>query len=102
MPYPVYRRAAVLGLLIAVGAFAIDLYIPGFAAIARDLHTDPGTVQLSMTSFFAALAIGQIVYGPVSDAVGGGAPRLAGGRRARSARLRRRAAARRWRRRLAR
>jgi len=66
----VYRRATVLGLLVAVGAFAIDMYIPGFAAIARELHTDPGTVQLSMTSFFLALAAGQVVYGPVSDAVG--------------------------------
>ncbi len=66
----ILRRAVVLGLLIAVGAFAIDMYIPGFAAIARDLNTDPGTVQLSMTSFFIALALGQIIYGPVSDAVG--------------------------------
>jgi DHA1 family bicyclomycin/chloramphenicol resistance-like MFS transporter len=73
-----YRRAIVLGLLIAVGAFAIDMYIPGFAAIARDLHTSPGTVQLSMTSFFIALALGQVVYGPVSDAVGRKPPIYAG------------------------
>jgi len=64
------RRAIVLGLLIAVGAFAIDMYIPGFAAIARDLKAQPGTVELSMTSFFVALAAGQIIYGPISDAVG--------------------------------
>jgi MFS transporter, DHA1 family, multidrug resistance protein len=64
------RRAIVLGLLIAVGAFAIDMYIPGFAAIARDLHAKPGTVELSMTSFFVALALGQVIYGPVSDAIG--------------------------------
>ena len=72
------RRGVVLGLIIAVGAFAIDMYIPGFSAIARDLHTDPGTVQLSMTSFFVALAVGQIVYGPVSDAVGRRGPIFAG------------------------
>jgi DHA1 family bicyclomycin/chloramphenicol resistance-like MFS transporter len=72
------RQAIVLGLLVAVGAFAIDMYIPGFAAIARDLHTDPGTVQLSMTSYFLALAIGQIVYGPISDAVGRKPPIYAG------------------------
>ena len=66
----IYRRATVLGLTIAVGAFAIDMYIPGFAAIARDLHTHPGTVELSMTSFFVALAIGQVIYGPVSDTLG--------------------------------
>jgi len=64
------RRAIVLGLLVAVGAFAIDMYIPGFAAIVRDLHTTPGTVQLSMTSFFLAISLGQIIYGPVSDAIG--------------------------------
>jgi len=78
MSTSIYRRALVLGLLIAVGAFAIDMYIPGFAAIARELHTDPGTVQLSMTSFFAALAIGQLVYGPVSDALGRRRPIFAG------------------------
>jgi DHA1 family bicyclomycin/chloramphenicol resistance-like MFS transporter len=73
-----YRRAVVLGLLIAVGAFAIDMYIPGFAAIARDLHADPGTVQLSMTAYFVSLAIGQVLYGPVSDAVGRRRPIFAG------------------------
>jgi DHA1 family bicyclomycin/chloramphenicol resistance-like MFS transporter len=72
------RRAIVLGLLIAVGAFAIDMYSPGFAAIAADLRTDPGTVQLSMTSFFMALALGQVIYGPISDAVGRKPPIYAG------------------------
>ncbi len=74
----IVRRAAVLGLLVAVGAFAIDMYIPGFAAIARDLHTDPGTVQLSMTSFFMALSLGQLVYGPIADALGRKPPIYAG------------------------
>ncbi len=72
------RRAAVLGLLIAVGAFAIDLYIPSFAAIARDLHTSPGRVQLSMTGYFLSLAIGQLFYGPLSDAFGRRRPILLG------------------------
>jgi MFS family permease len=70
MSISIYRRAIVLGLLIAVGAIAIDMYIPGFAAIAQDLHPDPGTVQPTMTSFFVALAFGQIIYGRVSNATG--------------------------------
>jgi DHA1 family bicyclomycin/chloramphenicol resistance-like MFS transporter len=78
MPNSIHRQAMVLGLLIAVGAFAIDMYIPGFAAIARDLRTDPGTVQLSMTSFFAALAVGQVIYGPLSDSLGRRPPIFAG------------------------
>ena len=76
--HSIYRRATVLGLTIAVGAFAIDMYIPGFAAIARDLKTDPGTVELSMTSFFVALAIGQVIYGPVSDTLGRKGPIFVG------------------------
>jgi DHA1 family bicyclomycin/chloramphenicol resistance-like MFS transporter len=72
------RRATVLGLLIAVGAFAIDMFIPGFAAIARDLHTTAGTVQLTMTAYFLSLAVGQIIYGPLSDAYGRRRPIFAG------------------------
>jgi MFS transporter, DHA1 family, multidrug resistance protein len=76
--HSIYSRAIVLGLIIAVGAFAIDMYIPGFAAIARDLKTHPGTVELSMTSFFVALAIGQVIYGPVSDTLGRKGPTFVG------------------------
>jgi DHA1 family bicyclomycin/chloramphenicol resistance-like MFS transporter len=75
---PLIRRAIILGLLIAVGAFAVDMYIPGFAAIARDLHTTPGRVQFSMTAYFVAVAAGQIIYGPVSDAIGRRRPIFAG------------------------
>ncbi|GAB0113326.1 multidrug effflux MFS transporter [Acidisoma sp. C75] len=73
-----YRRAIVLGLTIAVGAFAIDMYSPGFAAIASELKASPGTVQLSMTSFFVALAIGQVIYGPLSDSLGRKLPSYVG------------------------
>ena len=65
-----YRRGIVLGLTIAVGAFAVDMYIPSFAAISRDLRVGPGSVQLTMTAYFIAVAIGQIIYGPISDAIG--------------------------------
>jgi DHA1 family bicyclomycin/chloramphenicol resistance-like MFS transporter len=54
------------------------MYIPGFPAIALDLHTDPGRVQLSMTSYFLALSLGQILYGPLSDAIGRRRPVFAG------------------------
>ena len=64
------RNALVLGLLTAVGPFAIDMYLPAFPAIAADLRTDAGLVQLSLTSYFAAVALFQIVYGPASDRLG--------------------------------
>ncbi|WP_112662461.1 multidrug effflux MFS transporter [Microvirga flavescens] len=64
------RNALVLGMLSAIGPFAIDMYLPAFPAIARDLQADIGAVQMSLMSFFSAVALFQIVYGPVSDHVG--------------------------------
>ena len=46
------RNALVLGILSAVGPFAIDMYLPAFPAIARDLRADVSAVQMSLTSFF--------------------------------------------------
>jgi DHA1 family bicyclomycin/chloramphenicol resistance-like MFS transporter len=64
------RLALVLGLLSAIGPFAIDMYLPALPSIGRSLGADAGAVQLSLTVFFAALAVGQIVYGPVADMAG--------------------------------
>lgn len=64
------RWASILGMLMAVGPFAIDMYLPGFANIAESFGTTEGTVQLSLVSFFVALALGQVIYGPISDMVG--------------------------------
>ena len=62
--------ALVLGLLSAIGPFAIDMYLPALPAIGASLGADVGAVQWSLTAFFLALGVGQPVYGPVSDMVG--------------------------------
>lgn len=62
--------ALVLGLLSAIGPFAIDMYLPALPLIGRDLGADMQTVQLSLTVFFVAIGLGQLVYGPVSDMLG--------------------------------
>jgi DHA1 family bicyclomycin/chloramphenicol resistance-like MFS transporter len=64
------RNAIVLGLLSAIGPFAIDMYLPALPTIAADLHASPAAVQMTLTSFFVAFGVCQIVYGPVSDMVG--------------------------------
>jgi len=64
------RNALVLGTLSAVGPFAIDTYLPAFPAIARELQVDVSAVQMSLMSFFTAVALCQIVYGPLSDRFG--------------------------------
>ena len=64
------RLALVLGLLSAIGPFAIDMYLPALPAIGNALQADVHAVQWSLMAFFVAFAASQIVYGPVSDAVG--------------------------------
>jgi len=64
------RNAIVLGLLSAVGPFAIDMYLPALPTIAADLHASTASTQLTLTVFFAAFGLCQIVYGPVSDMIG--------------------------------
>ncbi|RYF25330.1 MAG: Bcr/CflA family efflux MFS transporter [Comamonadaceae bacterium] len=64
------QTALVLGLLSAIGPFAIDMYLPALPAIGASLGADVASVQWSLTAFFIALGAGQLFYGPVSDMVG--------------------------------
>lgn len=70
--------ALILGFLSAVGVSALDIYLPSLPSIAKDFHTDGSTIQLSLTSYFIAMAIAQIVYGSVSDIFGRRPPLIAG------------------------
>lgn len=63
-------QSILLGLLSALGPIGVDIYLPAFVAIAASLHTDLGTVQMTMAGYFLAMSIGQMVYGPWSDRVG--------------------------------
>lgn len=62
--------AVVLGLLAAVGPFAIDMYLPSLPTISADLKASTAATQLTLTVFFVAFGICQLVYGPVSDMIG--------------------------------
>ena len=64
------KNAIVLGLLSAIGPFAIDMYLPALPAIAADLHASTAATQMTLMAFFVAFGVCQIVYGPVSDMVG--------------------------------
>jgi DHA1 family bicyclomycin/chloramphenicol resistance-like MFS transporter len=64
------RNVIVLGLLSAVGPFAIDMYLPALPSIAASLSATTAATQMTLTSFFVAFGICQLIYGPVSDRVG--------------------------------
>jgi MFS transporter, DHA1 family, multidrug resistance protein len=73
-----YRLAVVLGSLTAMGPLAIDMYLPALPTITADLQSSTGAVQLSLAVYFFGIAIGQIVYGPLSDRWGRRPALLAG------------------------
>ncbi len=60
----------ILGGLATISPFSIDMYLPGFTAIARDLNTTIDQVQLSLTSYMLGISIGQMFYGPLLDRFG--------------------------------
>ncbi|TDB70348.1 multidrug effflux MFS transporter [Micromonospora sp. KC723] len=72
------RLVLVLGSLIAVGPLTIDMYLPAFPAIVADFQTTSAAVQLTLTGTLAGLALGQLLIGPLSDAVGRRTPLIAG------------------------
>ena len=67
-----------LGALTAVGPFTIDLYLAAFPQITADMGTQPAAVQLTITATLAGLALGQLLIGSISDAIGRRRPLLAG------------------------
>lgn len=64
--------------LTAIAPLATDMYVPAFPAVARDLSATATGVQLTLTTFFVGMALGQLVGGPVSDQRGRRVPLLAG------------------------
>lgn len=64
------KNAVVLGLLSAVGPFAIDMYLPALPAISADLKASTAATQMTLMAFFVTLGLCQIFYGPVSDTMG--------------------------------
>lgn len=60
----------ILGSLAALGPFSIDMYLPGFLDIAKDLNTTESVVSLSLSSFFIGISVGQLLYGPLLDKYG--------------------------------
>jgi DHA1 family bicyclomycin/chloramphenicol resistance-like MFS transporter len=77
-PHERLRLVLVLGFLIALGPLTIDMYLPSLPTITDELHTTAAAVQLTLTGTLAGLGVGQLLIGPLSDAVGRRAPLLAG------------------------
>ncbi|MGJ0624091.1 Bcr/CflA family multidrug efflux MFS transporter [Xenorhabdus bovienii] len=60
----------ILGLLSMLMPLAIDMYLPSMPTIATNFGVDAGRVQMTLSSYILGFAIGQMVYGPMSDSLG--------------------------------
>lgn len=69
---------ALLGYFIAVGPAATDMYLPAFPAVEHSFGTAPGTAQLTLATWFAGLALGQVTQGTLSDRMGRRRPLIGG------------------------
>ncbi len=56
--------------LSVLGFLATDMYLPAFAVIQQDLGTGASAVSASLSLFLAGFAVGQLVWGPLSDRYG--------------------------------
>jgi DHA1 family bicyclomycin/chloramphenicol resistance-like MFS transporter len=62
-----FALTALLAGLSAVGPLTTDMYLPSLPDIARQLTASTAQVQLTISAYLIGFAVGQIVYGPISD-----------------------------------
>jgi MFS transporter, DHA1 family, multidrug resistance protein len=75
------RRTAplwLLGLLTFSGPVGMHIFVPALPAAAENLHATPAALELTISLYILGLAVGQLVYGPLSDRFGRRPALLAG------------------------
>lgn len=72
------RLALILGSLTTFAPMSIDLYLPAFPELTRHFRVGQVSIQLTLTTCLAGLAVGQLLAGPCSDAMGRRRPLLIG------------------------
>ena len=64
------KLTLLLGALIALPALGTDFFVPALPALAESFSVDAGSAQLAITTYFAGIAAGQLLWGPLSDRYG--------------------------------
>jgi len=66
----------VLGALVALGPFTMDLYLPALPTVVEELRTTDALVQVTLSATMVGFGLGQLFVGPWSDKVGRRLPLL--------------------------
>jgi len=72
------RLTLVLGLVMAIGPLAIDMYLPALPTLAAEFAVPPARVQHTLSAYLFGMAIGQLVFGPLTDRFGRKTPLIGG------------------------
>ncbi|EFM96930.1 Bcr/CflA family multidrug efflux MFS transporter [Actinobacillus pleuropneumoniae] len=67
-PHPCFF--IILGMMAMLPPLAIDMYLPSFLDIARDLQVSQEKVQTTLAVFTFGFAVGQLFWGPMADSFG--------------------------------
>ena len=67
-----------LAIVVALGPAAIDMYLASMPAMANELNTSYTSTQITLTIFLIFMGLGQLFFGPLSDAIGRKVPLLLG------------------------
>ncbi|OOF63503.1 Bcr/CflA family multidrug efflux MFS transporter [Rodentibacter pneumotropicus] len=67
---PTFIFIMTLGILSMLPPFGVDMYLPSFLEIAKDLKISPEQVQHTLTAFAYGMAFGQLFWGPFGDSFG--------------------------------
>lgn len=59
-----------LALFTSLGPLSIDMYLPAFPEMANHFGVSTQHIANSLPAYFLGLALGQLVYGPLSDRIG--------------------------------
>ena len=65
-----WQWISLLGLLTALGPLSIDMYLPALPEMAHEFGTSTASISSSVPAYFLGLAIGQLIYGSLSDRIG--------------------------------
>lgn len=67
-----------LALLTAIAPLSTDMYLPALPEMAKDYGVSTILISNSLPAYFLGLALGQLIYGPVSDRIGRKLPLIFG------------------------
>lgn len=59
-----------LGAMTTFGPLTIDMYVPSLPKVQNDFHSTTSEIQLTTSFTLIGLALGQFIFGPLSDALG--------------------------------